>query len=520
MNRKDFPYFTSFSSEIQCIVSTETDKFLSIASLNNLKFLIPQNFVNNSSVDLLPIAFNAAVANRCNKNGDCIDTSIALNICGNFVSRPVDLEHKKTNIIGHIINAGFTSFGTDKELTLEDATKLTDPFNIALAAYIYSYTYDDLSEIIEESADPSSLRYKAVSASWELGFKNYKIVKGSKNLSEATVITDPDESKKLEPLLQANGGKGKDSNGNYIYRLIEGEVYPLGIGLTATPAADVKGVFVPGISNMESESSSEIAAVENNLKINEEIISNSELLDVNKLDMKKLSTIEDIKGLTDETLKECSASNVNNVVADALAKISEEVMTERKAKEDALSNASKLSKDVSDVKAELEKIQAAAALKESQDTFNARMTSIDTEYTLTDAHRKIVAKQIKDLDEAGFTVWATDFEVLAKNDKKVKADDDSEAKAKKVKEDKDKADMESKAAKDKEDKEKADKDAKDKDSKKDKEAKASTAREFLDKIEISKASATIPNSQSSTESLRDKAKVAFNKDTVKFTSRR
>lgn len=517
MNLKDFPYKTSFSAEIKCLVSPETDKFLSIASLDNLKFLIPQAFIDAQGIDLLPICFNAAVVNRANKNDDSIDTQTAIQICRNFIHRPVDVEHKPLEICGHIINAGYTQFGTDKELSQDEVLNLTDPFNIALAAYIYGRNYDDLADAIEEAADPDSLKFATISASWELLFKNYKIVKGARNLSEATVIDDPDEAKKLEPLLRINKGTGKDKEGNFIYRLITGEVYAGGIGLTKAPAAQVKGIFVPGITDKKDEENDQnfahIRIIEENNKKVEEIISKIENTDVNKNEhMKKLTNLDDIKSLTDETLKECNASNLNNVLESELAKISEQVVSQRKEKEDALANASVTAKELEKVKADLETLKSAQAAKEAATLFDIRMASFDEKFTLDDRDRQIIAKQIKDLDETAFITVASDLEVLLASKKKTaKADDDESDAAKK-----DKADKEAQAAKDKkdkEDKEKADKDKSDKDKTDKDKSMASDARTLLDGIKIIQAS-VIPNTSSASESYVEKYKNAFGKENI------
>lgn len=516
MKLKDFPYKTSFSAEIKCLISDEADKFLSLASLNNLKFLIPQTFIDGASIDLLPISFNAAVVNRCNKNGDCIDTQTSIKICKNFIHRPVSIEHKPDDVCGHLINAGYTKFGSDEEMTEDQVTLLTDPFNIALAAYIYARNFPDLTEIIEESGDPDSFKYKMVSASWELLFSQARIVKGSKNLSEASIIDNLDEIKKLEPFLQVNGGTGKDKEGNSIYRLISGDVYAGGIGVVRYPAAEVKGLYIPGITDKNNDNSEKSEANEinlKNIKNNEEIISNLTIFNVNQIEHMKLSTIEDVKALTDETLKTVTAANLTEVLSDGIAKISAQVIAERQAKEKAEAAVLKAAEDFEKIKNEFENIKSVQAAKDSENTFNNRMISLDEVYDLDAPHRKIIAKQIKDLDEIDFTVWAADFEILAKDKKKVKGDiGDDEAEAKKVqaaKDAKDKEDKDKKAAKDKDDMNDKDK----------KDSKASDARALLDAIKLTQAS-VIPNTISGEQSLIEKYRGAFNKETVTVKNRR
>ena len=55
-------------------------------------------------MDLLPVAFNACVVNRVNKNGDVINTATALDICKNFINKPINVEHNRSNIVGVILS--------------------------------------------------------------------------------------------------------------------------------------------------------------------------------------------------------------------------------------------------------------------------------------------------------------------------------------------------------------------------------------------------------------------------------
>ena len=80
----EFKYTTIFSSTLKPLVSEEKDKYLALASLQDIGEFLPE-IDTKQNVDLLPIAFNAAVANRVNKNGDVISTKTALNIYKNFI---------------------------------------------------------------------------------------------------------------------------------------------------------------------------------------------------------------------------------------------------------------------------------------------------------------------------------------------------------------------------------------------------------------------------------------------------
>ena len=64
-----YNYTTTFSSILRPLVSEEKDKYLALASLAQVGSFIP-DVDTEKNVDLLPVAFNAAVINRVNKNGD------------------------------------------------------------------------------------------------------------------------------------------------------------------------------------------------------------------------------------------------------------------------------------------------------------------------------------------------------------------------------------------------------------------------------------------------------------------
>ena len=89
---KDYKYKTIFSSQIKPIVSSDKDKYLSEASLKEIGKFIPE--INTErEIDLLPIAFNACVVNRVNKNGDVIDTDTAVDVYKSFINKQINIEN-------------------------------------------------------------------------------------------------------------------------------------------------------------------------------------------------------------------------------------------------------------------------------------------------------------------------------------------------------------------------------------------------------------------------------------------
>ena len=126
-------YTTVFSSEIKPVVSEERDKYLALASMIEVAKFLPDVDVDKQ-VDLLPIAFNAFVANRVNRNGDVVDTETAIAFYKDFKNKPINIEHNREKVIGTILTAGFSEFGTDRPLTEEEVSKTEGPFNVTLGS--------------------------------------------------------------------------------------------------------------------------------------------------------------------------------------------------------------------------------------------------------------------------------------------------------------------------------------------------------------------------------------------------
>jgi len=142
---KDFKYKTIFSSAIKPLVPEDKDKYLALASLADIGDFIPE-VDTNENVDLLPIAFNACVVNRVNKNGDVIDTKTAAKIYENFINKPINIEHNRDKVVGVILTAGFSEFGTDNVITAEQVENTTSPFNITLGGVFWKVVNNDLAD--------------------------------------------------------------------------------------------------------------------------------------------------------------------------------------------------------------------------------------------------------------------------------------------------------------------------------------------------------------------------------------
>tara|TARA_R100001443_G_scaffold112557_1_gene126142 strand:+ start:561 stop:2021 length:1461 start_codon:yes stop_codon:yes gene_type:complete len=410
-------YTTIFSSELKPVISEERDKYLALASAVEVAQFLPE-IDAEKNVDLLPVAFNAFVANRVNKNGDVVDTDTAMAFYKDFKNKPINIEHNRDRVIGTILTAGFSEFGSDKPLTEEQVKEMNGPFNVTLGGVIWKIVNKQISNLIESSGDPTSEDYMKISASWELGFSEYNLVllEGSdKNIENGLIVDNEEEVTSMEKDLKALGGEGKTKDGMFVYRKVIGNVVPLGIGLTETPAADVKGVATKDTVKAEEENFAEVE--ETSQKQQNIVINQNE-----DIAMK----IESIKDITDESLKQLSASAVSDYIESELKEASERFSAEKHAAEKALNEAQEklesVSTDSDNIKAELDSVReelsslkAEKEQRQAEELFNQRMASLDESYVLEDEDRKVLASQIKELNEEGWESFSSNVKVLLRD---------------------------------------------------------------------------------------------------------
>lgn len=428
-------YTTVFSSIVKCVVGEEKDLILSKASLDKIKSFIP-DIDTSKNHDLLPISFNACVVNRVNKNGDAITTATAIDIYKTFIYKSINVEHNRQKSIGVILTAGFSEFGTDEPLSLDDVKDLDKPFNITLGGVIWRNINKDVADLVEDSADPSSENYLKISASWELGYTGFSLalVEGdSKNLEGATLITDEKEVEEKKENLMAFGGTGKIEDKN-IYRVPSDGVIAIGIGLTENPAAEVVGIAVETPKEKEIEEDIEESSSSLKLQKDEIIFSQKENQGVNDYSDMKITSLKDI---TDESLKTVKASAVTDFIEEKIKEADKAFLSEKESRE----NAEKLHKEslaknqedletansqISEMKKELEKLQSLISAKQNEEILSARMAEFDSEYDLDDEDRQVLAGEIKGLNDEVFAEYKKKTAVFFKNRKKSKAGKEKE----------------------------------------------------------------------------------------------
>ncbi len=432
-----FLYRTKFDNIVTASLNFDNNVLLSQASLDSLKSIIPSSVNLEKNVDLVGAAFNAAVVNRFNKNGDGIDTNTAIAFKKYFIHKPTNIEHKKQRVVGHIVNSAFSSYRENKILSDDDVRGTLSPFNIALAAVVYKTVDRQFADALMDSNDPQSALFEKISASWEIGFNEYYVAVGSLDLKQAEIITKKEQIEEFKKYLKGFDGSGFMNDGTPVYRLVTGRIYPLGIGFTTNPAADVQGVVIDdGTSAMETEDedknedenemeemeteeaeSYEVNSIEL-LNLNNKIFSQTEKQPVNITKTKIMDLEQIISALKTVLAAEKQDSNKfsEEAVASITAKIAEgiklknqeikqEIEQAEVAKAEALAQAEQFKKELEDnnkklseTVAKLNELESAISAKAAQEVYSSRMSLLDSEYDLDDIDRQYLAKEISALD--------------------------------------------------------------------------------------------------------------------------
>ena len=424
----DYKYTTTFESPLLACEINESS-LISKASLETLAPLIPNDIDYESNVDLLGVAFNAAVVNKFNKNGDGMDTATAVKYADNFIHKPTNIEHDKQKVVGHIAGAGYSEFGSNRLMTSEEAKNTKNPFNIALGAVLYKTVNENFTILVEKSLDPDDSDFQKVSASWEVGFNDYVLAVGSDVLSEARIVSNPDEILELKGFLRSYGGNGTTDEGESIYRLIVGDIYPLGIAYTLNPAAQVKGLYGEIPKKPQVFINDERDKISQNNSLN--VISEKNF---NNMEMEQ--TLNELKELLSEKKfsKEAVAS-MTDAFAEAIRERDKQyrtdIETEKFAKEGMAKEYEGLKTSVSELE---EKLNAAndrilvfekdKKAEEAVAFFNERMDSLDEKFELDDQDREFLATELKGLqDTEAYEAFASKLKVLWKHkNKKVQAE--------------------------------------------------------------------------------------------------
>lgn len=394
--------------------------------------------------DIIPVRADLAVINQFNKNQEGIDTNTALKYHKRFRNKPLNLEHNKQTIVGHITNTYFSRYsGSFVPVGVEELIGEKEPFYLSFAGVIYSKIFPKVAEEIIISDDPSSITYQDISASWEVGFNNFHIALGSINLSECEIITDTNEIIKLASYLKKNGGSGYTPDNRLVNRLLVDEIYPYGAGLTTNPAANVSGVNVLNLSedttvsdDMGEDDYDDYASLNDK---NEEIIKNNDNFEKNISQSISNNVIEENTTMNEEQFKALMAKvqeslasvvspdkvesavdqfasvlNEHGQVWKSKVEIEEAKAAESAAKlETALAEIATLKEQNEEKSQRLVELETAIANREAAETFNLRMKTIEDTFELSEAEIEIISQEVKDIttDEA-FAAYSNKMNIL------------------------------------------------------------------------------------------------------------
>lgn len=408
MDLKDFEV-SSFDCNIKALKEADYDKFgVSEGSIAEAaKSLLPEDFDPSQNVDVLPVVFNLALVNEFNKNGDGIDSETAVAAVKRFINKPINIEHKKHKIVGHMINASFSVDEYDfKDNDIEAYANKKEPFYINAAGLIYRNIFPELAEAIEVAAKEENEEYQSIATSWELAFKNYKVVYGSNRLDECEVA-EGSQAEELKQYVKGFGGKGMDENGTPVHRLIHGETYPLGAALTYKPAARVKGVYTSETNKKENnveKSLSNRDNINNKNSLNvEKTVTNTkfDIFDMDKEQFEQLMT-QVAESVASVVKKDDQAASVGEIMRDALSEHSEnwksKVQLEAEAREKAEADLAELKASFEAVQSELSSLKSEVEAQAAVELFNSRMNFIDSTYELTEAETKLIVDELKAIE--------------------------------------------------------------------------------------------------------------------------
>lgn len=445
----NFKYKTKFDCLASLVKGNKSsDSKLSVAALdelNPLRVLAPSDEEIKSNPDLLYIVFNGAVTSLVNLNHDCLDNDTAVAISKAFINKYIDLEHTRTICVGSIVNSGFSTFKDNQIVSPESVSGNYDPHNMSFCGVLWKTVDHSLSEMVEDSNEKDSWMYRKVSASWEIGFNEYKIVRGSRNLNQAEIISDPKEVDRLSKYLVCEGGSGFDDTNTEVYRLISGTVVPLGMGLVRNPAAAVNGVSVIEVElegqDDEEETTEEFETPEDtfaNPDMKESKCSDddkqklAELIKTNEIlantiqkfsqERKNIVKARNIMKFKDtESLLEALEVSEASAVTPQMIRQHFEATIDQAAKEykaleqvkaskeqelnDALEAARNSATELAALANEIKVLKDEAEASKKLSVFQDRMAELAEKYEFNADVQKVIAKQIRDLDEDQYASW-------------------------------------------------------------------------------------------------------------------
>lgn len=261
MSLDKYPYRAKFSAFARAVPNIEEQKHIALASLDNLAGVFTDEKLKETikgNPDLLFWASNLALLDTVNLNDDCLLKTTALKIYKKFQLKLLDIEHNREQVVGSIHSAGFSLYSSNKIISDFEAAVSDDLIQLVVGGYIWRIVCGPLCDFIEVSSYESSPSFGDVSTSFELAFDRYDIGVSngkSRHIKDVKrIISESDrEFKKYNSLLRINKGTGLTEDGDLVYRILNGDVLPIGAGVVSKPASGLKGMLAIPEYKLEDE---------------------------------------------------------------------------------------------------------------------------------------------------------------------------------------------------------------------------------------------------------------------------
>jgi hypothetical protein len=393
----------TFESEI-ISASSWKDSEISRASLEGLRDLIPSEVDLQKNPDLISIAFNGSVANLCNKNDDCVGTAESVILAQTAFHKSLNLEHKSEKIVGHLITSGFSTFGSNKIISEDEAREMVEPFNVSFGAVVYRKIYPELGNLIVSSTDPKHKFYKKISSSFEVAFSDYHIAIGSEKLNEAEIVSDPKKIAELRKYLKKYGGSGRTPQDEKIYRKIIGaNILTVGHALTSKPAASVNGLIAENGKQKTTAAISLFVPEEKKCVIKDKTLNN---MDIEQVIQEMAASV---KQLVSENKSEEATASVRKTIESAIKEANKEFImerdkarAEREASEAKLvelyAQVTKMSDKMSKAEQKMYEMEQQSQAAKTMIRYNERMAAMQDEYEMDEEDCAVVASELKALE--------------------------------------------------------------------------------------------------------------------------
>ena len=433
---KKFKYKTRFISKANVVSLVNAN--LSKASIESLGSTLD---IDSSEIeknpDLLFVSADLFVSDVANKNGDLVDREGAIDLSKQVNKKYLNIEHEEELVVGALISPFFRKHDDNREVIAEEDLEQYDgSVVVGSTGYVWRSVNAKLANFMIEASEKGNKNYGKASMSWEVYFNDFDILKGSDSISKGKVISDKEEINKMKPFLKGYGGSGVYENAP-IHRLIKGEKLFLGAGIVRNPAANVKGILTSESENFKNKKKSQHIKINvkgnKAMKISDITDYKQALASVTNGDEVDVKTLASLEANFDSVVEKAQAS----AIAEEIRKKSEEYTASLTEKEEAFAQAeearAELDKKVvalesakADLEGQLSELNEKVEAQEKQRVFDERMTALSSEFNLEGEVAKIVAEEIKDIDDEAYSAWLNKFKILAGSQVKAQASVDSE----------------------------------------------------------------------------------------------